>query len=64
MAREPELSIKVKVDPQINPSSLKTSIERQVKQSGEKPKIEMILMLMALRVKLKKSLRMLKRLQL
>lgn len=40
MAREPELSIKVKVDPQINPSSLKTSIERQVKQSGEKPKIE------------------------
>lgn len=37
MAREPELSIKVKVDPQINPSSLKTSIERQVKQSGEKP---------------------------
>lgn len=40
MAREPELSIKVKVDPQINPSSLKTSIERQVKQSGEKPKVE------------------------
>lgn len=40
MAREPELSIKVKVDPQINPSSLKTNIERQVKQSGEKPQIE------------------------
>ncbi len=40
MAREPELSIKVKVDPQINPSSLKTNIERQVKQSGEKPKVE------------------------
>ena len=40
MAREPELSIKVKVDPQINPSSLKTSIERQVKQSGEKPQVE------------------------
>lgn len=40
MAREPELSIKVKVDPQINPSSLKTNIERQVKQSGEKPQVE------------------------
>lgn len=40
MAREPELSIKVKVDPQINPSNLKTNIERQVKQSGEKPKVE------------------------
>ena len=40
MAREPELSIKVKVDPQINPSSLKTSIERKVKQSGEKPQVE------------------------
>ncbi len=40
MAREPELSIKVKVEPQINSSSLKTNIERQVKQSGEKPQIE------------------------
>lgn len=40
MAREPELSIKVKVDPQINPSNLKTRIERQVKQSGKKPQIE------------------------
>ena len=39
MAREPELSIKVKVDPQIKPTELKTSIERKVKQSGEKPQI-------------------------
>lgn len=40
MAREPELSIKVKVDPQIKPTELKTSIERKVKQSGEKPQID------------------------
>lgn len=40
MAREPELSIKVKVDPQIKPSELKTNIERKVKQSGEKPQID------------------------
>lgn len=40
MAREPELSIKVKVDPQIKPAELKTSIERKVKQSGEKPQID------------------------
>ncbi len=40
MAREPELSIKVKVDPQIKPSELKTDIERKVKQSGEKPQID------------------------
>lgn len=40
MAREPELSIKVKVDPQIKPTELKTSIERIVKQSGEKPQID------------------------
>lgn len=40
MAREPELSIKVKVDPQIKPSKLKTDIERKVKQSGEKPQID------------------------
>lgn len=40
MAREPELSIKVKVDPQIKPTELKTIIERKVKQSGEKPQID------------------------
>ena len=40
MAREPELRIKVKVDPQIKPTELKTSIERKVKQSGEKPQID------------------------
>lgn len=40
MAREPELSIKVKVAPQIKPSELKTDIERKVKQSGEKPQID------------------------
>lgn len=40
MAREPELSIKVKVDPRIKPSELKTDIERKVKQSGEKPQID------------------------
>lgn len=40
MAREPELSIKVKVDPQIKPTELKASIERKVKQSGEKPQID------------------------
>ena len=40
MAREPELSIKVKVDPQIKPTELRTSIERKVKQSGEKPQID------------------------
>ena len=40
MAREPELSIKVKVDPQINPSKLKTDIEGQIKKSGEKPQID------------------------
>lgn len=40
MAREPELSIKVKIDPQIKPTELKTSIERKVKQSGEKPQID------------------------
>lgn len=40
MAREPELSIKVKVDPQIKPSKLKTDIEGQIKKSGEKPQID------------------------
>ena len=40
MSSEPELSIKVKVDPQIKPTELKTSIERKVKQSGEKPQID------------------------
>lgn len=40
MAREPELSIKVKVDPQIKPSKLKTDIEEQIKKSGEKPQID------------------------
>ena len=40
MAREPELSIKVKVDPQIKPAELKQSIERQVKNSEQIPEIE------------------------
>lgn len=40
MAREPELSIKVKVDPQIKPAELKRSIERQVKNSEQIPEIE------------------------
>lgn len=40
MAREPELSIKVKVDPQIDAAKLKTSVERQVKNSKQIPEIE------------------------
>lgn len=40
MAREPELSIKVKVDPQIKPDKLKSAIEKKVKDSKEIPEIE------------------------
>lgn len=40
MAREPELSIKVKVDPQIDAAKLKTSVERQVKNAKQIPEIE------------------------
>ena len=40
MAREPELSIKVKVDPQIDAVKLKTSVERQVKNAKQIPEIE------------------------
>lgn len=40
MAREPELSIKVKVDPVIKPDQLKNTIERKVKDSKEIPEIE------------------------
>lgn len=40
MAREPELSIKVKVDPQIDAAKLKTSVERQVKSAKQIPEIE------------------------
>ncbi len=40
MAREPELSIKVKVDPQIKPDKLKSAIEKKIKDSKEIPEIE------------------------
>ena len=40
MAREPELSIKVKVDPQIDAAKLKTSVERQIKNAKQIPEIE------------------------
>lgn len=40
MAREPELSIKIKVDPQIKPDKLKSAIEKKVKDSKEIPEIE------------------------
>lgn len=40
MAREPELSIKVKVDPQVKPAELKQSIERQIKDAKQIPEIE------------------------
>lgn len=40
MAREPELSIKVKVDPQIKLDKLKSAIEKKVKDSKEIPEIE------------------------
>lgn len=40
MAREPELSIKVKVDPQVKPAELKQSIERQIKDAKQTPEIE------------------------
>ena len=40
MAREPELSIKVKVDPVIKPDQLKDTIEKKVKDSKEIPEIE------------------------
>lgn len=40
MAREPELSIKVKVDPQVKPAELKQSIERQIKDGKQIPEIE------------------------
>lgn len=40
MAREPELSIKVKVDPQVDAVKLKKSVERQIKNSQQIPEIE------------------------
>lgn len=60
MAREPELSIKVKVDPQIKPTELKTSIERKVKQSGEKPQIDIDLNVDGIKRKIEDKLKNIK----
>lgn len=40
MAREPELSIKVKVDPVIKPDKLKENIEKKITQAKQVPEIE------------------------
>lgn len=55
MAREPELSIKVKVDPQINKAKLEEDIRAQVSNIKKLPAVLLRLMYLTYRTKLKKD---------